>query len=310
MRILLAGGTGFIGRKLYGALTADGHSVTVLSRSDSTARRILGQKAAVVEWDGKSLVGLRPSVDGLDAIVNLSGESIAGRRWSSKQKERLLSSRLEPTRAIVKAIGQSDKKPALLINQSAVGYYGNTGDAEITEDHLPGSDFLATLCQKWEAEAKDAEEYGVRVVRLRTGIVLGRDGGALERMLVPFRLFVGGPIGSGKQWTSWIHLDDVIGVIRFALANAKVKGPVNCTAPEPLTNLEFSKTLGLVLRRPSWAPVPAFVLKVLFGEMAEAVLLGGQRVVPGKLMQLGYEFRFPRLQEAFEDIFRRSTPRS
>ncbi|HEY4644291.1 MAG TPA: TIGR01777 family oxidoreductase [Bacteroidota bacterium] len=304
MRILLAGGTGFIGRKLYGALTGDGHSVTVLSRSDSTARRILGQKAAVVEWDGKSLVGLRPSVDGLDAIVNLSGESIAGRRWSSRQKERLLSSRLEPTRAIVKAIGQSDKKPALLINQSAVGYYGNTGDAEITEDHLPGSDFLATLCQKWEAEAKDAEEYGVRVVRLRTGIVLGRDGGALERMLVPFRLFVGGPIGSGKQWTSWIHLDDVIGVIRFALTNAKVEGPVNCTAPEALTNLRFSKTLGRILRRPSWAPVPAFVLKVLFGEMAEAVLLGGQRVVPGKLMQLGYEFRFPRLQEAFEDIFR------
>ncbi|MFQ5797085.1 MAG: TIGR01777 family oxidoreductase [Bacteroidota bacterium] len=304
MKILLAGGTGFIGKRLYNALIDQGHAVTVLSRSESKARQVLGQKSAVVEWDAKSLTGLRSSVEGLDAVVNLSGESIAARRWTPRQKERILSSRVEATRALVNAIAQCTQKPSVLVNQSAVGYYGNTGDVVVSEDHPPGSDFLSTTGQKWELEARQAEEYGVRVVRVRTGIVLGEDGGALQRMLIPFKLFVGGPIGSGRQWMSWIHRDDEAGIIMYALTHPEVVGAVNGTAPEPLTNREFSKTLARVLRRPCWAPVPAFFLKVVLGEMAQSLLLSGQRVLPEKMIQLGYQFRFPRLEGALEDILK------
>ncbi len=302
MRVLLAGGTGFIGKQLYTLLIDRGHSVTVLSRSESRARQVLGQKATVVEWDAKCLTGLRSTVDGADAVVNLCGESIGARRWTPRQKDRILLSRVEATRALVSAIGQCTQKPGVLINQSAVGYYGNTGDAVVTEDDPPSADFLGTTAQKWEAEARRAEEYGVRVVRLRTAVVLGKDGSALERMLIPFKLFVGGPIGSGKQWMSWIHLDDVVGIIQYGLTHSEVAGPVNCAAPEAVTNREFSKTLARVIRRPSWAPVPAFVLKIILGEMAQALLLSGQRVSAQKILQLGYQYRFPNLEGALRDI--------
>lgn len=302
MKILLAGGTGFIGKRLHKTLVDQGHSVVVLSRSKSKAQRILGQKVDVVEWDARSLSGLRSVLEGMDGVVNLVGESIGARRWTAGQKERIRSSRLDATRAIVSAIGQCARKPGVLVNQSAIGYYGNTGDAIVTEDDPPSSDFLGNTAQRWEAEAMRAEEHGVRVVRLRTGIVLGEDGGALERMVVPFKLFVGGPLGSGRQWMSWIHLDDEVGIITYALTHSEVKGPVNSVAPEPLTSREFSRALARVLGRPCWAPVPGFVLKVVLGEMAEVLLLWGQRVSAEKIKRLGYQFRFLRLEEALRQI--------
>ncbi len=304
MRFVIAGGTGLIGRQLYVALAKEGHEVTVLSRSEANAQRVLGKKATVMEWDAKNLAGLTSTVEGTDGIVNLVGESIGAGRWTSVQKERILSSRVGATRALVSAMGQCGQKPKVLVNGSAVGYYGDTGDAIVTENAPASSDFLGTLCQKWEAEAQRAEEFGVRVVRLRTGIVLGKDAQALRRMMIPFKLFVGGPIGSGRQWISWIHQNDEIGIIRFALTNVSVEGPVNSTAPEPVTNREFSKILARALHRPSWAPVPGFIPKLVFGEMAQSLLLTGQRVLPEKIMRLGYPFQFPRLQAALEHILK------
>ncbi|MCZ6450136.1 MAG: TIGR01777 family oxidoreductase, partial [Deltaproteobacteria bacterium] len=237
-------------------------------------------------------------IDGVDGVINLAGEPIA-RRWTQSQKERIRKSRMDTTRDLVTAIGKAKARPKFLLNSSAVGYYGPRGDELITEDGGPGSDFLSRVCIEWEEEAKKAEAFGVRVIRLRTGVVMGRGGGALAKMVPPFKLFIGGPLGTGRQWMSWIQMEDEIGLMVHLVERPEVMGAINATAPGPVTMKEFCQTLGRVLRRPSWAPVPAFVLRVLMGEMADMVLTG-QRVLPGKAQESGYVFKYPNLSEALQ----------
>lgn len=300
MKIVIAGGTGFIGAALIRSLQTRGHTVVLLTRASGKA---LARSETVV-WQPDASPRPRPAlvaaINGADAVVNLAGEPIAGKRWTKAQKARLRSSRIDTTRTIVQAIADAQHKPRLLLNASAVGYYGPRGDEEVTEPEPPGKDFLSGLCREWEAEALRAEAHGVAVARLRTGIVLGKGGGALAKMIPPFKLFVGGPLGSGLQWMPWIHLDDEVGLIEHLLA-AGDGGAVNATAPEPVRMKEFCATLGKALGRPSWAPVPAFVLRLAFGEMAD-VLLTGQRAVPAEAQRRGYAFRFPTLPEALRDI--------
>jgi hypothetical protein len=300
MKIVVAGGTGFIGSALTRSLVDSGHAVVLLARAAS--KPISG--AQTVLWQPgerqQPQSPLAAAIDGADAVVNLAGEPIAGKRWSPAQKARLRASRIETTSALVQAIGAAQKTPKLLLNASAVGYYGPRGDETVTEAEPPGSDFLAGLCREWEAEALRAEKSGARVLLLRTGIVLGRGGGALAKMVPPFKFFFGGPLGSGRQWMPWIHLEDEIGLIEF-LVRSNARGAVNATAPEPVPMKEFCATLGKELGRPSWAPVPAFVLRLAFGEMAD-ILLTGQRAVPAEAQRLGYRFRFPTLGPALGNI--------
>ncbi len=292
MRVLVTGGTGFVGAALCHALGGAGHTVTVVTRDHTLV------DGAAIGWDD---VGQAMAEH--DAVVNLAGEPIAGRRWSEQQKRLIRESREIATRTLVDAMARSPQRPAVLLSASAIGYYGSRGDELIDETAEPGTGFLAEVCQVWEREAARAEDLGVRVVRLRLGIVLAGDGGALARMLPPFRAFVGGPLGSGSQWMSWIHRDDVTGLVVSALANPAYRGAVNATAPEPVTNLEFSRRLGAVLVRPSRLRVPAFVLRLALGEMAD-MLLTGQRVRPAVAEQLGYDWRYPRLGQALSATVR------
>jgi uncharacterized protein (TIGR01777 family) len=242
-------------------------------------------------WEG--------ALDGADGVINLTGESIAAGRWTQRRKDTIRLSRIKTTQALVAAIAKAKEKPKFLLNASAVGYYGPHGDEVLTEESGPGNDFLSRVCVEWEEEAKRAESYGLRVIRLRTGIVLGRGGGALAKMVPPFKLFAGGPLGTGRQWMSWIQIADEVGLILFLMDNPDAHGAVNATAPNPTTMKEFCKTLGQVLGRPSWAPVPAFVLRLLLGEMAD-MLLTGQRVLPAAAQRLGYSFHYPTLYEALQ----------
>jgi uncharacterized protein (TIGR01777 family) len=305
MKLIIAGGTGFIGSRLFRQLADKGHSLTLLIRSISAAADSPNQTG--IPWQPGSPGAwehiLEEALENADGVINLAGEPIAGKRWSAAQKRRLRSSRIDTTRALVTAIGKVKKKPAFLLNASAVGYYGPQGDEIITEESGRGGDFLAGLCSDWEEEAKRAENYGVRVIRLRTGIVLGKGGGALAKMVPPFKLFIGGPLGSGKQWMPWIHLEDEIGMIQFLMGNSSAQGAVNACAPNPVTTKEFCQALGSVLNRPCWAPIPAFALRLLLGEMAE-MLVTGQRAVPAAAERLGYRFRHPDLREALENILR------
>jgi hypothetical protein len=250
-------------------------------------------------WDGASDGPLLQAINGADGIINLAGEPIAAKRWTAAQKQKIRSSRLESTRALVSAISKADTKPKFLINGSAVGYYGPRGDEFVTEETPPGTDYLSRVCVEWEAEASKAESSGVRVVCLRTGIVLGKGGGALAKMVPPFKFFAGGPLGSGNQWMPWIQMEDEVGLILFSMENVNASGAMNATAPNPVTMREFCKTLGKVLHRPCWAPVPAFALKLLLGQMAD-MLLTGQRAVPERAQKLGYKFRYPNLYEALQ----------
>jgi uncharacterized protein (TIGR01777 family) len=230
-------------------------------------------------------------------VINLAGEPIPAKRWTAAQKEKIRSSRINTTRALVVAMGKAKKKPSLLISSSAIGYYGPRGDEAVVEESEPGNDFVSQVCVQWEEEAQNAESFGVRVVCLRTGIVIGKGGGALAKMVLPFKLFAGGPIGSGRQWVSWIQLEDEVGLIVHLLQKEEASGAVNATAPVPVTMKVLCQTLGKVLHRPCWAPVPAFALRVLMGEMADVVVTG-QRVLPAKAQQLGYTFKYPDLTEA------------
>jgi uncharacterized protein (TIGR01777 family) len=294
MKLVIAGGTGFIGSALCARLRERGDSLTLLSRSPRPPGLA---DASWVQWDPASPKNLKEVVEGSDGVVNLAGEPIAARRWTPAQKERIRQSRLLSTRALVGAIAEAEAKPKFLINASAVGYYGARGDELIREEAPPGSDFLSRVCVEWEREAKGAEEHGVRVVCLRTGIVLGRGGGALAKMVPPFRFFVGGPLGNGRQWVPWIHIEDEVGLILFLMERPEASGAFNGTAPNPVTMRDFARALGKALNRPAWAPVPAFALKLLLGEMAE-MLLSGQRAVPARAQALGYTFRYPTIDEA------------
>lgn len=301
MRIVITGATGFIGTPVSASLILKGHELTILTRR---IRRTASRSARVrhVEWNPADETSFIDEIDGCDAVVNLAGENIAARRWTRKQKERILKSRILATRGLVRSIQRASQRPRVLINASAMGYYGPRGDELLDETASSGEGFLASTCKAWEAHAVRAEEFGVRVVRLRIGVVLGKEGGALAKMVPPFKLFLGGWLGSGKQWMSWIHLEDVVRLIDTCLNNDGLRGPVNVTAPEPVTNKVFSTALAQVLRRPCLMPVPPFALRLLLGEMADELLLKGQRVIPKKALDAGFEFRFPKIHRALEHI--------
>lgn len=299
MKIILAGGTGFIGKALRKEFLATGHEVTVLTRGGNSVEN---EKEKFIVWDGKTEGDWAAHLEGAGAVINLSGENIAVKRWTSARKEAILSSRIDATRAIVSAIGKLKNKPAVLINASAVGYYGDNLDAELTEAAACGKGFLAEICERWEEEARKASAYGVRVVLARFGPVLGDHGGMLAKMVLPFRFFAGAPLGSGRQWIPWVHREDAARAFCFLLEHRGLSGPVNITAPVPATMKEFSQALAETLHRPLWFPVPAFFIKALLGEMA-AVVLSSQRAVPQKLLQAGYDFKYPGLSGALKAIF-------
>jgi uncharacterized protein (TIGR01777 family) len=308
MRIVVAGGTGFIGRPFCETLASGGHEVVVLSRGAAAVvpRDVWPGRAGVRRafWTGtEDTTTWAHLIDGADAIVNLAGESIASGRWTAARKRRLESSRLEPTRALGMAIQQATSPPQALLSASAIGYYGSRGDQRLTESSVPGDDFLARLCVSWEQDARRAAGSRTRCVLLRTGIVLGADGGALAPMLMQFRMFAGGPVGSGRQFMSWIHRDDWIALVKFLLERNE-EGPFNLTAPNPVTNADFASALGEVLHRPSILPTPEFALRALLGEMADALVIGGQRVVPQRALDLGFRFRFDTLAPALADLLR------
>lgn len=298
MRVLLTGATGFIGRALVPALRRQGHTIVVSTRPKTRARARLGAEVSVVDDTMEALISALGQCDG---VVNLAGEPILGGRWTAARRRLLRESRVEGTRKLVKAIESASTRPSVLISGSAVGYYGDRGEETLDENAAPGGDFLAGLCQEWEQSAVDAGRLGLRVVRIRTGVVLGRDGGALAPMMVPFSLCLGGPVGTGKQYLPWIHLHDMVNVIATALSDERYSGPVNAVAPRPVTNREFSRALGRALKRPVALPVPALGLRVIFGEAA-IVLLGGQRVDAAALRRLEFPFAFPTIDESLADI--------
>jgi uncharacterized protein (TIGR01777 family) len=301
MRVIVAGGGGLIGRRLIEELLRRQHEVTVLSRRPENVQRIFPAVHGEI-WDAKTSDGLSSVLDGADAVINLAGEPIAAKRWTQTQMGRILSSRIASTQAIIGAINQTRNKPSVLLNASAAGYYGNVPECDVTEADPKGQGFLADVCALWEAEALKSQEDGVRVVLLRTGIVLDKNGGALQKFLLPFQLFIGGPMGSGKQWFPWIHLQDEVSAILFAMENERITGPLNLAAPGSVRMSEFCRTLGIILHRPSWIHVPAFTLKLVLGEMAEPLLLHGQKMIPQKLIHAGFKFHFPTLEDALREL--------
>lgn len=302
MKIVIAGGSGFLGRPLTERLIAEGHDVVILTR-----RAASQVPARAVVWSPGENAGdagaWASEIDGAHAVVNLAGESIAGRRWSAAHKQQILDSRVRATRSLAAAIARASRPPSVFASGSAVGYYGPLGDELAVEATPAGSDFLARVCQQWEAEAHRAASPQTRVVCIRTGLVLERDGGALPQMLPPFKFGVGGPVGSGRQYWPWIHRTDWIDLVRWAIRTDAASGPLNATAPEPVRNAEFAHALGRALHRPSFMPAPAFALRLMLGEMADALLLSGQRAAPAKAAALGFSFKYTRLDEALRAIF-------
>jgi uncharacterized protein (TIGR01777 family) len=301
MRAIITGGTGLIGRALAADLAADGHDVIVLGRSPA---RVTGlpQGVRAQGWDARSAKGWGNLADGADAIVNLVGESLASGRWTAERKQRIRESRISGGLAVVDAVRAAAKKPQVVVQSSGIGYYGPRGDEQITEEDTAGGDFLAQVCVDWENSTAALDGMGIRRPIIRSAVVFSNDALAFKRMVLPFKLFVGGPVGGGKQWLPWIHVADEVGAVRFLIEHPEANGPFNLCAPEPVTNCDFGRTLGTVIHRPSIMPLPGFALRAVFGELA-AVLLDGQRAVPERLLQLGYTFRFPKLVDALQDLF-------
>ncbi|MBI2805999.1 MAG: TIGR01777 family protein [Planctomycetes bacterium] len=309
MRVFLTGGTGLVGSLLVKRLTERGDHVDLLTRRPEAAKHLEGERCTIVAGDPVQPGPWMDVVASCDAVVNLAGEGIFNRRWGAEFKDLIRSSRVKSTENVVAALAKPGaqghaspqrQRPAALISGSAIGYYGPHGDEEITEESLAGNDFLASVCADWENAALAASAHGVRVVLLRTGIVLDR-AGPLAKMLTPFKMFVGGPLAGGRQFMSWIHNEDEVGLILHALDHAEIVGPLNATAPNALTNREFSRTLGKVLGRPSFLPTPGFALRVMLGEGAQ-IITTGQRVLPRRALGTGYAFKFPELETALRDI--------
>lgn len=300
MRIIITGGSGLIGRAVAREMGGAGHEVVVLTR-DPARTGPLPPGTRAVQWDGKTAGDWAKLLDAGTAIVHLAGDGVASGRWTDEKKRRIRQSRVESGRAVLAAVRQAKSRPRALLQGSAVGYYGACGDEVVDESHPPGDDFLARVCVEWEAATAEAAALGVRRPVLRTGIVLSDEGGALPRLALPFRAMAGGPLGSGRQWFPWIHIADEVGAIRFLIEREDADGPFNLSAPEPLTNRDFSRALGRVLTRPSFAPAPGFALRLLLGEMADA-LLHGQRAVPRRLLDLGCVFRYPEAAGALRDL--------
>lgn len=304
MRILISGSTGMLGTSLIESLQTGNDTPVRLMRKQSV---VTGEWPSVTEtlrWDPAAGHFESDAAEGADALVHLAGASIADKRWSAARKELLLSSRVDATRHLIGSLAHLKSPPRVVVAASAIGYYGDRGDESLTESNPPGSDFLSRLCIDWEAESGRAAEFGARVVMLRIGIILTTRGGALPRMALPFKLGVGGRLGSSRRWISWLTLEETIGIIRFAISNPALAGPVNTVSPNPARNSEFTRALARELRRPALFPVPAFGLRLLLGEMAEAVV-SSQRVLPSKLEQAGYRFLQPDLRGALHEIFRK-----
>jgi uncharacterized protein (TIGR01777 family) len=301
MHIVIAGGSGFLGSALARTLAAEGHQVSILTRQPPAAAPAQ-PGISFVQWNPDGTAGPWASVvDGATALINLAGESIGARRWSPAQKQKLRDSRLRATHSLTAAIRQAARPLAAFISGSAVGYYGDRGDETITEVSPPGTDFLAGLAKEWEAAANEAANVN-RVALVRTGIVLDRKGGALPKMLPPFQMFLGGPFGSGTQYMPWIHKDDWVRMVSWMITAEGARGPLNATSPSPVTNSEFSRALGLALKRPSLLPAPAFALRLALGEMADALLLSGQRALPVRATDLGFSFRYSNIDEALASV--------
>jgi uncharacterized protein len=305
MRVFLTGGTGLVGSRLVKKLRERGDQVVILSRRPDMAKQLLGADSTIVSGDPVQAGPWMDAVNECDAVVHLAGEGIFAHRWNAAFKELLLSSRVKSTNNIVAALSKQPRtasgQPKVLVNASAIGYYGPHGEEELTEESAAGHDFLAKVCVDWEKAAEAATAHGVRVVLVRIGIVLDANGGALKKMLPPFKMFVGGPIGSGTQYMSWIHHADLCGLILFALDHAEVSGPLNGTAPHPVVNSVFSRDLGKVLGRPSFVMTPKFMLRVLLGESGQ-IVTEGQRVLPRKALSAGYRFQFAELEPALRDV--------
>ena len=300
MRVLIPGGSGMLGRRLAANLTADGYEVILLSRAPKRVGA-LPNGARVERWDGGTATGWSHLADGAAAIINLAGENIAGGRWTEERRSKIVQSRTRAGTAVVEAVKAATVKPNLVIQASGVGYYGPHGDEAVTERDGSGDDFGAQVCVQWEAATAPAEALGVRRVVIRTGVVLSPEALALRRLMLPYRFFVGGRLGSGRQWFSWIHIADYVAGVRFLMDRPDASGVFNLSAPGPLPNSDFGQALGQAMGRPSWIPMPAAAMRLLFGEMS-SVLLDGQRVVPRRLLDLGFQFRFPTAGLALRDI--------
>ena len=295
MRVLITGASGLIGKALQKSFAEKGYEMLLASRSEP-------KDARSVQWNPDSgfTDAALEKLEGLNGVIHLAGESISAIRWTDEKKKAIRDSRVFGTRSMIEAFDKLERKPTTFISGAAIGYYGDRGDEVLTESSPAGKTFLADISKEWEAESRRAEDLGIRTVLLRTGIVLSKDGGALTTMMMPFKLGVGGVVGSGKQWMSWISLDDVVAIINFALENESVRGAINVVAPNPVTNEEFTKTLGTVLYRPTFLPLPEFAVHMVFGEMGDALLLDSTRVAPKRLLDAGYEFKFTDLKAALE----------
>jgi uncharacterized protein len=304
MKVIVTGSTGLVGRALVRSLLSDGHEVTRLVRGGAQEFRAPGTKA--VQWEPEKGVVNAAELEGHDAAVHLAGEPVAEGRWDEEKKRRIRESRVQATRLLAEALAGLKEKPRVLASASAIGFYGDRGDEVLREESASGEDFLSEVCREWEKATLAASQAGIRVVHLRIGFVLSAEGGGLTKMLTPFKLGVGGRVGSGRQYISWLTLDELVSIIRRALEDEHLRGPVNAVAPTPVTNLEFTKTLGHVLGRPTIFPMPAFAARLAFGEMADAVLLSSTRVVPARLQETGYEFAHPELEGALKHVLKSS----
>jgi hypothetical protein len=304
MKIIVTGSTGLVGRSLVRSLLAGGHQVTRMVRGASQTADAQATTTDV-RWDVDAGRVEEPSaLEGHDAVVHLAGESVS-EKWTPERKRRILESRVRGTRLISETVAALERRPRVLVSASAIGFYGDRGEEVLTEASASGGDFLSEVCREWEKATLAASQAGVRVVNLRIGIVLSAEGGALPKMLTPFKFGVGGRIGSGRQYMSWIDLDDLVGVIRHAIENDSLRGAVNTVAPQPVTNAQFTETLGRVLGRPTLFPVPAFAVKLAFGEMGETLLLGGQRVEPAQLKASGYKFAYTNLEDSLRHVLKK-----
>jgi uncharacterized protein (TIGR01777 family) len=303
MRVIITGSTGLVGRALVRSLLADGHEVTRLVRGDAQGFRAPG--TAAVHWDPERGEIDAPALEGHDAAVHLAGENVGEGRWDEEKKRRILESRVKGTTLLASALAGLSAKPRVLVSASATGYYGDRGDEILREESASGSDFLSGVCREWEKGTLQASQAGIRVVHLRIGVVLDGEGGALQRMLTPFKLGVGGKIGSGSQYMNWITLEDLIGVVRRAVEDESLRGPVNTVAPQQVTNAEFTKALGHALGRPTIFAVPAFAARLAFGEMADALLMASTRVEPARLKEAGFRFKHPEIEGALRSVLKK-----
>ncbi len=299
MNVIVAGGSGLIGQSLTAALVENGHKVWVLTRNPTSIQLPWGVEP--VPWDGKTTQGWSDLVSQADAVVNLAGANIGDLPWTNERKELIRSSRVEVGQAITNAIRDSQHRPKVFLQASGTNYYGTHEDDRLNEQSTAGSDFVADVAKDWEASTQPVEDLGLRRVVIRSGAVLTPEGGMLKRFLYPFQMYMGGAMGSGQQWISWIHIRDEVNAIRFLLENEEANGPFNLTAPNPVTNETFGRTLADILGRPFWAPIPAFAIRLLYGELSMMVL-EGQRVLPERLLEMGFNFTFPSLRSALEDL--------